>query len=145
MATIAIACMFDLTEVIAEQLTALTFTDRPITAQLTITMLATTSQSPSVHNTQWTLQAHVNVDIKWGHLLVRCSNWEARSGCHFAELCTVALCSGLLCYWCEDISGGSRKYLVLCGKKYCIKWAQGLHRALIWDTNINLFATILRF
>ena len=127
MATIAIACMFDLTEVIAEQLTALTFTDRPITAQLTITMLATTSQSPSVHNTQWTLQAHVDVDIKWGHLLVRCSNWEARSGCHFAELCTVALCTGLLCYWCEDISGGSRKYLVLCGKKYCIKWAQGTH------------------
>ena len=145
MATIAIACMFDLTEVIAEQLTALTFTDRPITAQLTITMLATTSQSPSVHNTQWTLQAHVDVDIKWGHLLVRCSNWEARSGCHFAELCTVALCTGLLCYWCEDISGGSRKYLVLCGKKYCIKWAQGLHRALIWDTNIKLFSTILRF
>ena len=144
MATIAIACMFDLTEVIAEQLTALTFTDRPITAQLTITMLATTSQSPSVHNTQWTLQAHVNVDIKWGHLLVRCSNWEARSGCHFAELCTVALCTGLLCYWCEDISGGSRKYLVLCC--FAVKnIASNMHRALIWDTNIKLFSTILRF
>ena len=78
---------------------------------------------------QYTVNASgsCRVDIKWGHLLVRCSNWEARSGCHFAELCTVALCTGLLCYWCEEISGGSRKYLVLCGKKYCIKWAQGTH------------------